>query len=93
MLKSSYNTDAKAPIIVENAEDKINIGHKERVTEIIIDEIFLLTIHDFKKTTSTEALDLVIDFLEIEAQLAALKKRRKKSTPSIKTKKIARKKV
>ena len=50
----------------------------KKVTKVIADKTQLLTTYNFKEKTPTKASDLVTNPLDIEAQVAALEKCKKK---------------
>ena len=67
LLEGSPNTDIETPVIVKNAKDWMDIDPKERVTETTANKTQLLTTHNLKEKTPTEALNLGTNPLDIEA--------------------------
>ena len=76
LLKGSHNTDTETLVIIENAEDKIDIDSKEQVTEATADKIQSLTTHNSKEKIPTEASNPMTNPLNIEAQVTALENAR-----------------
>ena len=78
LLEGSHNMDTETLVIVRNTKDKIDINPKEKIIKATANKIQLSTTHNSIKKIPTKALNPVIDSLDIEAQVTALEKCKKK---------------